>query len=196
MEDRPGTKALTGVDVKMAALPSGWFPLPPVCTAAAAAGGLAEPHQQPGGAFIHCVTTAVTTDDMQADTAVTVVYLGCQFFPFSMAQRRRRLFLKTYSLGHGHSLCRTRLGLDHGADSSGGGARSPLIVVGVAAAATTTPAASATATTGAALVLGAAATARIAIAARPRAAAPRARAAVTTRVVATSPCLDQHCQYT
>lgn len=72
MEERPGIKAPAAV-VAMGALPRGSLPEPPAAAAAAYIqdGGLPEPQKQPGGAFIHWVTYAVTAEE-QGEAAVTV----------------------------------------------------------------------------------------------------------------------------
>ena len=67
IEERPG------VNDGLKEVKTGAAPIPPPISKAemAAAGGAPPPHQQPGGAFIHWVTTAVATF-VQGDTAVTV----------------------------------------------------------------------------------------------------------------------------
>ena len=62
IEDRPGWMA----PVNIGAFPMGQGHCPP------AGGGLPPPHQHPGGAFCHWVTTAVATD-VHGAAAVTVV---------------------------------------------------------------------------------------------------------------------------
>ena len=64
IDERPGTKALLVVTNHF----------PPCSQPPAPGGGPSPPHQQPGGAFIHLVTYAVTGLAVQGDTAVTVVW--------------------------------------------------------------------------------------------------------------------------
>lgn len=83
IEDRPGVKAVL-VDVNSGAAPCE----APISKADTAGGG--GPHQQPGGAFIHCVTYAVATEvAVHGDTAVMVIVSvmvtgGGQFWAWTM----------------------------------------------------------------------------------------------------------------
>ena len=91
MEERPGV--MEALAVKTAAAG------PPAPQGRPVGGG---PHQQPGGAFCHWVTYAVTVVPMQADTAVTVDYTAC------VSRARIRTQIGSHSLGLGHGTGRGR----------------------------------------------------------------------------------------